>query len=1308
MPHTTRALSVRALTRLRTRRGHVQHPERKARLRLTTLEDRVTPVVVTIAPLADALEGGIAKLRVSRDDTKGDLKVNLDQTGTFDEIIGPLINTNVTIPDGQPFVDLNFATKTDTAFEGPETIVMTIMSGSYTIGTPAAAAVTVVDLNAPLDAPAKDCGCGGPANMAQADIGITGAASSGDGVRYADGSVSVSATDLYSGGFGQSTGVERAWTNAIGYDAAGFDGGGVISGQLPYLRTDGTDVLAATGGIASTYFDGSGGTYAPRHMLKDTLTQNAGAKEYTLVTSAGAKLVFNNFDASLATYEKGQIKSITDPDGNVTTVTSRTAAGKPLEARRPAGDVMESYLYADVASGTNAGKVASVTLRRSGDNGANWTTVRTVENEYYDTGSSNGPAGTLKLAVVKDGGGLTIDTKYYRYYTSSSSTGYTGALKYSFSADSYERLKQAYPTPDTATDTQVAVFATDYFEYDSVQRVTKHTQQGTGCSSCAGGLGTSTFTYTTSVHPDGYNSYRMKTVETRADGNTMTVYTNFAGQPVLEVYKNVTTGQQWITYHRYDSGGREVMVAHPTAVSGYSEAYGDLVHFVSGHDYQYLNDSAGLIETTSYGASTTATPTTPGDVAGYVYQTAVQRGDGGAGAPQTALQSTTQYFSCSDNPVTVTVYPVATQTQYRNTNGTGDQKTSYAYTFFTDSIQPQQVTTTRPTVTTGQNGPGTATSTVSVFDDRGTGIWSKDEEGFISHTVYDDVTGGITQTIADVNTALTADEPAGWTTPAGGGLHLTTTYELDDQGRATKITAPNTNVTYVVYKDASHETRTYVWNTAAGTSIGPTMVSREDRDLSYTETLTMSATPNQTGGRPDGTEAISGVQTLSREVLNEAGQVVFRDEYFNLTGITYSDSSVTLGTSGTNYNRTQLSYGKLGDLERTQTPSGAIYRTVFDGQHRAVSSWVGTDDTPTSGFWSPTNRAGTNLEQVSATVYDDMNGDGDGIDLADVGDGNLSHSFSYPSTADAPADARRTDSFYDWRDRQVAVKEGVQATEGTAVNRPLVYTDLDNLGQAWQTRQYDGDAVTLTDGNNDGVPDAPAGGNLRAQTKTYFDELGRVYLTEVNHVDPGNGAVANNSLKTNTWYNLRGMVVKVSQPGGLVQKAAYDGAGRVVKSFVTDGGSDTGWADADDVLGDIVLEQVETGLDASGNVLSTTARQRFHNAAAPAPGQDGSLGTPTSGFLARVSYAGYYYDKGDRLTDSVDVGTNGGTAWMRPGTVPARSDSVLVTSQSYDAAGRAMDVTDPRGLVSRSTYDDLGRVIRSDRKSTRLNSSHLG
>ena len=94
------------------------------------------------------------------------------------------------------------------------------------------------------------------------------------------------------------------------------------------------------------------------------------------------------------------------------------------------------------------------------------------------------------------------------------------------------------------------------------------------------------------------------------------------------------------------------------------------------------------------------------------------------------------------------------------------------------------------------------------------------------------------------------------------------------------------------------------------------------------------------------------------------------------------------------------------------------------------------------------------------------------------------------------------------------------------------------------------------------VPARPSASLLRARSTTSFDDQGRAYRTKVFSVDPGTGAISANGLTTNLWYDRRGFVTNESQPGGLVHKAKSDGAGRAVKWYATDGGGDTGWADA--------------------------------------------------------------------------------------------------------------------------------------------------
>jgi YD repeat-containing protein len=71
----------------------------------------------------------------------------------------------------------------------------------------------------------------------------------------------------------------------------------------------------------------------------------------------------------------------------------------------------------------------------------------------------------------------------------------------------------------------------------------------------------------------------------------------------------------------------------------------------------------------------------------------------------------------------------------------------------------------------------------------------------------------------------------------------------------------------------------------------------------------------------------------------------------------------------------------------------------------------------------------------------------------------------------------------------------------------------------------------------------------------------------------------------------------------------------------------------------------------------------------------------------------YLWDS--HLASTVDVGTNGGTAWMMPSTPPTPSATALITSYAYNDMGLVQDVTDPQGIVNRTLYDNLGRTTKT-------------
>jgi YD repeat-containing protein len=1143
-------------------------------------------------------------------------------------------------------------------------------------------------------------------------------------------------------------GVTRTWTN-LASTANGFSGSGMLIDQLPHLRQDpGGTLTAVANGFNVRYFDYNGTSYTARFFVQDTFSADSANHQYVQTDSAGDVIKYNDFTVTPAN-EQGAFKSFTDANGNTISVTSWTGDGKVQEVQRSSGSLIESELYSYLSNGVNAGLVSSVVLRRSTNGGTTWTTVRQVQYTYYG-GEAHGNVGDLKLAQVQDGSGNTLDTTYYRYYTGESG-GYTHGLKYVFRPDSYARLVAAQGSNiDNISDANAAPYADDYFEYDTSQRVTRHTVAGDGGTVGSNGLGSYTYAYTASSNAAGFNSWATKTTETLPDGNQNLVYTNAYGEIMLKVYDDVQgSGNQWLYFTKYDGSGRALLLAQPSAVTGYNDTYADLLNY-SGGSYQYLSSSTGLITDLDYGTSTTATQNAAGDALGYDKDTKIQQGQTGSAITLTGQQ----YFLRAGS--TINTFPVANDTRYRNTDGTGGETTSYSYTFYTGQVQPREVDTTLPSVPQSENGPGFADTSSLVFDSYGRPEWSKDGDGRLFYTAYDQASGAVTKQITDVNTNDTGDFtdlPTNWSS-GSNPLHLITLETVDALGRTTKETDPDGNVTYTVYNDTNYEVLVYPgWNGSTGIPTGPTELTRQDRPGSYTETLTMSAAPHlaaapaapvlsqtsggslpattyyvkltyivnggetaagaesslavaansllqvsspaaatgatgynvyvatasgqevlqngatpiplgtawteptsglvtgtasapQSGKVPDGAEAISNIQSLSRTYTNSAGQAVRQDDYFNLSGVAWSAAQY-IGTQNTNYYTTQFDFDSRGRQYRTLTPTGTYYKTLYDGLGRMVSTWVGTND------GSPGN-----MTETAAYIYDGSQGAV--TQTGGVGDGNLTQMIQYPGGSAAN---RVTNYWYDWRDRQVASKPGVQSSEDTTTHRPISYPTYDNLDEVTKWQRYDGDGVTLS--VSGGVPQAPASSLLRAETDSSYDEQGRVYKQQVGKVDPVNGGSPSAFLPSYAWYNHRGLVIESRSPGGLATQYAYDGAGRLTATYQDDAhdppGGPGNWSNAGTVGSfDNVLQQVEFTYDADGNVILTTTRQRFDSETTGGP-----LGNPTTAPLARVSYVADYYDTGNRLTTEVDVGSNGGSTYTRPSTPDARSATVLRTDTSY-------------------------------------------
>src|SRR4029079_1140456 len=164
------------------------------------------------------------------------------------------------------------------------------------------------------------------------------------------------------------------------------------------------------------------------------------------------------------------------------------------------------------------------------------------------------------------------------------------------------------------------------------------------------------------------------------------------------------------------------------------------------------------------------------------------------------------------------------------------------------------------------------------------------------------------------------------------------------------------------------------------------------------------------------------------------------DAYFSFTGIGSYTTSPTLGSQNSNYYRSTYEYDEQGRLNRMVRPDGTIYRTVSDGQDRLISEWVGNDDTPTSGTWSPDNPAG----MIRTALYE--------YDEGGIGDGLL--------TSATDALGRVTTFDYDFRGRQTS-KTLPDPDGGGSLAPPVSYTVYDNLGRVISTTDALGNETTI-------------------------------------------------------------------------------------------------------------------------------------------------------------------------------------------------------------------------------------------------------
>ncbi|HUY36901.1 MAG TPA: hypothetical protein VMV69_29550, partial [Pirellulales bacterium] len=618
-------------------------------------------------------------------------------------------------------------------------------------------------------------------------------------VRYGNGEIRLAVTDLSAAGFGEEFGHTRIFSNRLGVDIDYGNGYNWLVRQLPTAVAQGANAIMVVRGTRSAlWFDLLGGVYVGRYGGKFTLSHNGGF--FYLAAPNGQITVFNDFTSA----SPGLLNSQTTAGGQTIQVASY-APGTALgigEVQRgySSGGVttVESFLYSFTGY-----DLAGVLLRRNVAGGA-WQNVRQALYAYYASGDPNGLAGDLQSATVQSWNGTgweTIDNHYYRSWTTTGGGALAHCLKYVLGGAAYGRMVAAGLNPITATDAQLAGYADLYLEYDAERHVTNETTDG--------GLYPFTFAFTTNANPgyfDDYDNWKTKTVETRPDGATNTVYCNYVADVILKQLSSAA--ETWIEAVHFNNGGDVDQYAHPAAVAGFDDTQNDLAIV--------YNASSGLIRTYAYyGAS----------APGYMQSESVQQG--ATGTP--VLLKQYQYTQVTAGGATI--YPTVAATAYRDDAATQPLLTTYGYTFFSGATAVQQRITTWPVVPAGQNGSGVAETRSQQFDLWGNAASTTDERGVVTNFTVNVVTGGVSQRIDDAT-----------------GMALVTDFTLDNLGRTTQSLAPSHTVdvggvatvvrtaAWTVWDDVNHQVRTaqgYAVGTAPNytfTLVNPVSITIMDED----------------------------------------------------------------------------------------------------------------------------------------------------------------------------------------------------------------------------------------------------------------------------------------------------------------------------------------------------------------------------------------------------------------------------------------------------------------------------------------------
>ena len=1061
---------------------------------------------------------------------------------------------------------------------------------------------------------------------------------------------------------------------------------------------------------------------------------------YTYTDQRGVQITFLGFDADAGS-ATGQFWKMVDPAGNTAYVGNSTLSSSTATTGYSSGrmttvydsaDRRYTYSYSTIDSVSRLTQVKAET-KASGSwaSPSGVSEVAKVDYAFYQTGdNTNGDSGNLKLVTITtpltDSGVSSVRKTHYRYWTgtynSSTNPGHPNSVKYVIDAEGYRAADYADATfNDTPLSMDLSVtgnkaYAALYLEYDSSYRVNKVWQNGAcGCGSNVNGVHTIVYGDLDNGGSEKLSSYVSDTtyqpgwgrraVVTLPDTTGRIYYFDEVGQPLstLSTEKDPADGPstQQVTQVIRDGNGKVSSSATPARNDGHTYATGAVTEKGSG---------SGLKSSSSLVAS--------GDLANLVEASTQQESVGGSSnfVQKTVLTNRTYEYSTGfgvARPI------VDAQRAFHTATTDGNDSTKYYQTSMTYDwwsatassvlyITPKKITVTQPAVSTTNNGSGSANATKRYLRMDGTTVFSEDADGTFSYTAF--TNGQLTKQIADCQTNHSTDFASGddpssdfGITETSSGTRLITSYAYDPQGRPDSTTLPDGRVTKMYYsqlKDGRLVTISIPRVSTSGTTTyyGPASysVSNFAGQVAVSGTIALSGGYSTTALSSwiDETDAdpitaldVGSLASLSTTIYDESGSRRTESQAYH----TIPGSGA--GSSGTNYDATTYSYDSAGRAYKTTSPAGTITKTLYDSRGRVASHWIGTVD----------GGGSDNMVKTEAIEYDNGDSTGKANNLV------TKQTRYIDSTT---TDARETTLYYDARNRLVTTV-GPQA--------PYQVTGYDNLNRATATALYSSSSGL-------GASSTPTTTSNRvAYSQTSYDELGRVWKSTTHEITQATGS-SNDSIDSLTWFDADGRVIKTKGPGG-ISKTIYDRLGRPTSRFaIADDGGETSYSAMDDVSGDKVLDQSithygNTDTALSGKVQMTASISRWHDDTTTtgpldtnADGNDNKF--TESDIDGRIQIAVSWMDELGRTTSTASYGTNGmvqggsshfelatGGTWL---SVPSRSDTVLVTTTTYDTAGRVEQVEAPGQPASSSStgtkvkyaYDAMGRTVAEIRNYT--------